>query len=1124
MREVGTAVRRVTRLPLSAQRFMRALMRAPVLAVALALALLGGISPAWPQATAPGPVAAAAKPAGIGLRLRPWAGPVPPLAEQVLSADERAFIAQLPEIRVAVPSPSPRPYETVSDDGEVSGIHPDMLAYLANALGLRLRPVGLPSWTATLEAAQRREVDLLMTLGVTPERSAYLAFTLGATPLPGALYGRRVTAGGPARPGQADARYAVERGYLAGDFIRRQYPLATLHVTETPADALAAVAHGKADYYIGSLLETEDLLRRKPLPALEMLQLVHYGTGYYHFGVRKDWQPLVTILNKGITILRTTPPPELAAALSALNDRVALPRPTILGPGEAARLIDKPIWRIGAVRGLRMLNDIDADGQHSGIAAEYAEQLAQHLGVGLHVIPFDHAGDMLAALRDGRIDLVPFLTRTPAREREFRFSQPYLTMPHVLVARSDAPLYWGLDSLRGRRLALAEAHPLRDHLAQHHPDIEIVTTPTGNAAMDAVADGRADAAVEVKLFANLRINGDNDGRLRAVGEVAELPAQFHFAAGPSGAPLIPIVDRVLGEIAQGERDRILRRWVAVDLRPGIPWNRYAPWIALALAVLVLAAGLTAFWMRRLQREVAERRRSEERLADIGAQLPCIAFRYVLDDDRRLQGPAYYSPGATPLLGERLDDRLSLIDNLAPRLRGEHLSAARRLEGASLAGGERLRFIAAYAHPDGRERWLHVEAVARRPHEAPGSRLTTWTGYVVDITAERELQDRVEREAQARNLMLASASHELRAPTHTLSLALQTLAQSAPEPARATALTVAQDAVRNLGQLLNDVLDAARLDRGELHLRPQVFSPRELVEQIRLEVQAWADHKGLAFRVEIASAVPPIVQLDPLRLRQILTNLLGNAIKYTPAGSVELAVGMQPGQGGDAWLLCEVRDSGPGIAPERQVHLFAPYAAADPAALPVPEGSTGLGLSISRRLARMMGGDLSLSSEPGHGTRVRLRVPLPPAAPPPSPGALLRSGSIVLCEDDPTCLLLMAQMLRGHGYAVIECTNALQALQTWRSGGVSAVVTDLHMDGMDGITLVQRIRSEMAGRPTRLLVCSGNPVPAFGAGDAPPYDAWLTKPVQMSVLLGALANLGLPAPASDERRATAAPPA
>ena len=140
-----------------------------------------------------------------------------------------------------------------------------------------------------------------MTLGVTSERMDYLAFTLGATPLPGALFARVGQQVDPAR-----ARFAIERSYLVNDWVQRQYPQATVLTVETTPDALRAVADGRADVYLGSLLEATAWLQQAPLPGIEINRILNYGTGFYHFGVRKDWAPLAAILNKGIQTLRTS--------------------------------------------------------------------------------------------------------------------------------------------------------------------------------------------------------------------------------------------------------------------------------------------------------------------------------------------------------------------------------------------------------------------------------------------------------------------------------------------------------------------------------------------------------------------------------------------------------------------------------------------------------------------------------------------------------------------------------------------------------------------------------------------------------------------------------------------------
>jgi two-component system sensor histidine kinase EvgS len=384
------------------------------------------------------------------------------LGPEVLTPQERAFVAGLPEVRVAIPLPAVQPYEVVSVDGVVSGIHPEMLGYLARAFGLRVRPVLLPSFADALQALEKGDADLMLTLGYTAQRTRYLEYTLGVTPLPGALFARTGVRAPPAGTGPPleRARFAVERDFIVGDFLRRQYPEAQLVPVETTGQALQAVHEGRADYYLGALLTTMDWLSRQPELGLEVTRLLNYSSGYYHFAVRKDWAPLAQILNRGISTLRASNQATLGAdtalraALASAPAGMPQAAPLSLRPAELQTLVDKPVWRVGAVRGLPLLNHVEPDGQHTGIAAEVTEQVAHRIGIGVHVQPFDNVGEMIEALRRGHIDLIPFFTRTPEREAEFAYSRPYVEMPYVIVARTDAPLYYDLHSLRGKRLAL----------------------------------------------------------------------------------------------------------------------------------------------------------------------------------------------------------------------------------------------------------------------------------------------------------------------------------------------------------------------------------------------------------------------------------------------------------------------------------------------------------------------------------------------------------------------------------------------------------------------------------------------------------------------------------------------
>lgn len=1017
-------------------------------------------------------------------------------SRNLLTDEERAFVAALPPVRVAIPLPPPRPYEFVDADGVVSGIHADLLVALGNAFGIRLVPVVLPSWTEALAAARERRVDVVMTLGVTDERMRYLAFTLGATPLVGALYAR---SGAPPID-LAAARFALERNYLANDHVRRQYPNASILTVETVADALAAVADRRADYYLGSLLEASDWLSRHPVGGVEAVRLHNYGTGYYHFGVRSDWAPLAGILNKGIQAYRSDAGTAHRTVFATLPEALR-PRPPLpLDTDALAVLAKHPLWRVGAVRGLKQLNEVDANGVHAGIAAEYTEEVARRLGIAVRVVGFDSVAAMLDGLRRGDIDVVPFLTRTEGREREFVFSTPYLEMPYMLVARSDAPIYWSLDSLAGRRLALAREHPLREVLATRYPAISIVDAANGNEAMDRVAAGEADAAVEVKMFANVRINGDNDGALRATTVVDDLPAQFHFATGPARRELLPLIDAALADIPDPERTRMLRRWVAIDLQPAFPWRRYRPALLIGAASLLVIVAGTAWWMARLRREIAARRRSDELLNDVARSVPGVAFRYVLGPDGALR-QHYFTPGARAFLGLPLDPRRTLLAAIAPAIADDERDAALAAEAQCLRTGQRLKLTVALRRPDApAPRWLHLEAERTRVD----ADAAVWTGYVVDVSPERELQERIRRDAQGRHLLLASASHELRAPANNLLLALDSVA--APDLPResASAVRIAQSAARTLTGLLADVLDAARVDGGGLRLRSEEFDLTTLLAELGESWRTAAGEKGLRFAVAVDDTVPRRIVGDPVRVRQVLDNLLSNAHKYTDRGEFGLDVTRTERE-----IVFAVSDSGVGIAPDALERLYEPYETLGRDGSDAGgRASLGLGLYVSKRIADLMGASLVLGAGVAGGTRAEFRMPLSPdprvdAVPIGDAGA-----TIVVCDDDAATRMLLVRRLEARGLVGVEAATAAEALEAGRRHRARILVTDRRMPGVDGGELARRWRDERGGDGrTIVILCSGDPPDPRGPEFAA-FDDVLEKPVDAQALAASLSKLGV----------------
>ncbi len=364
-----------------------------------------------------------------------------------------------------------------------------------------------------------------------------------------------------------------------------------------------------------------------------------------------------------------------------------------------------------------------------------------------------------------------------------------------------------------------------------------------------------------------------------------------------------------------------------------------------------------------------------------------------------------------------------------------------------------------------------------------------------------------RASHAKSQFLASVSHELRTPMNAIlgfTDALLAGVDGPLEDEQRRSLEWVQRGGRDLLGLINEILDLSKIEAGRLTIEPQEFDPRELVESVVAQHRSLAAQKGIGLAWRDVGA-PAAVTLDQQRVRQILVNLVGNALKFTDEGEV---VAITDGAA-DGRLHIAVRDSGPGIAPEQHGEIFEEFGQASSAG-----SGTGLGLAISRRLARVMGGDVTLESEVGRGSTFHLVLPLDcrevATVTAPSQVALPSTGQRVLLsvDDDPSVAPLLRKMLAEHGYSVVTST-ATAALEDARRLLPEAIILDLLMPERRGDEILEELKRDPVTSSIPVIVLTvvePSEVPAAA-------DAHLRKPVRKAALIEALTQHGVaPEPA------------
>ncbi|HYM03521.1 MAG TPA: PAS domain S-box protein, partial [Stellaceae bacterium] len=383
-------------------------------------------------------------------------------------------------------------------------------------------------------------------------------------------------------------------------------------------------------------------------------------------------------------------------------------------------------------------------------------------------------------------------------------------------------------------------------------------------------------------------------------------------------------------------------------------------------------------------------------------------------------------------------------------------------------------------------------------------------------ALRAARDDADRAARAKTDFLAMMSHEIRSPMNALLGVIELLHETSLEPDQKHMVDLVHGSASSLMGVLNDVLNFSKIEAGAMDVTPVPTRLRPLIEAAVAPLAITAATKGLTLDARFAPEIPDVVLVDPLRLQQILANLLGNAIKFTASGSVRLIVERRTPPTGEPILAIAVSDTGIGMDAATLALLFEPFTQAD-ASTTRKFGGTGLGLSISRRLARLLGGDVFATSEPGKGSIFTLSLPLVESVAPRGPiedaGVVIEDPRFVdlrvlVAEDMATNRWLLRRQLERLGIKVDTVPDGFAALKALDEAEYDVLITDCHMPAMEGTELAHEIRAgEGGGKRLPILGLTADITPAMlERSRTSGIDDLELKPINLGRLSAALRRL------------------
>lgn len=1029
------------------------------------------------------------------------------------------------ELILGTSAPDYPPFDMTPTGRDYEGFTADYAGILARALDLPIRVLRYESRDEAIEALLSGEVDILGSAnGYEATRSDIKLSSPYAVDQPVLVTRTGETRG--LTDGLNGLRLSMVYHYLPPNEISALYPKASLQTFPSFQSAINAVAFNQADVFLGDAISTHYVINKGYLNNVQMANFGKHEPNGFSFAVKADNTSLLDVINlilKGIPIEERL---SISKRWGAGADLLLTDQKLQLTQREERWIAQHPTVRVVINDAYAPLTFFDASGNFRGVTADLLDLIKLRTGLRFEVSHAPSMRDMMSRLSQGQADLIGAMVPSDERQNRFNFSRPYMDNAFVLVTRKETSSPSNLDQLEGKRVALTLGSPVLEYLQQAHPRIYPVEVDNPAKALDLLAHGRVEGAVTSLFSASYFISsrGLNDALQMRV-TVGREPARIAMATSRNATELSGIIDKALSSIAPEDLSVINNRW-----RTYMPSGRGA-WKDYQLLVyqIVIGAGLLLLgslaWNAWMRRQIKQRERAERALND--------QFEFMSALVNGTPHPIYVRDRAG-LLQMCNESYLTAFSAKREEVIGKSI-----LDGTLSDIQEARQYVADYQQvmaddtPLILDRSLHIGEQSLTiyhwilPFRDSLGKVQGIIGGWIDISERRQLIEDLQTAKQqaddanrAKSTFLATMSHEIRTPMNAvigmLELALKRADQGQLDR---PAIEVAYSSAKDLLDLIGDILDIARIESGRLTLSPERANLRQLVESVVRVFDGLARQKSLALQLDLDSRINIDVLIDPLRFKQILSNLISNAIKFTQQGQIRISLQAEDSLNEQQIRLqVVIQDSGIGISPEDQARLFEPFAQADNSGQLARTGA-GLGLVICRSLCEMMGGTLTLDSEPGRGTRLQMffeLTSLDPLAILPVPRDSSEQSAatldILVVDDHPANRLLLCQQLEFLGHRCNVAEQGAQGLELWLARHFDLMMVDCNMPVLNGYDLTRAIRAherEHAQDPCMVVGFTANAQPeeiqrCRSAG----MDDCLFKPISLTALNERLSRISV----------------
>lgn len=1011
-----------------------------------------------------------------------------------LTAQERAWIQTHPQI-ITGGTQEWYPFDFITKEGDRSGIAADYLKLIAQRTGLNITP-NTDTWNHNLQKIKNKKIDLLPAIYFSENRRQFLSYSSPYFEILDYFFIRE-DLDVETLADLDGKRVAIPKGYIHIDVIKEHFPKIQIMTVNTAVDAIEAVLENRADILFDTYTSLSYTLKQKGINTIIPFKSTrHLGIKYLHFASRKGAPELASIIQKGLDSISPQERQEIyhkwLGALQKTKDTklvLSIEEQQWLDNHQNIRFSGDPNWL--------PYEAFDLNGNYIGIVADHLKIIEQRLGIKLKIIPTKTWAESLENIKLGKIDVLSE-TSDSGLQAQLSFTDDYIYSPVIMVMKNNTDYIENIEQIKHLKIAVIKDYGYISEIIKQHPNLDLYYIETIQDGLAAVATGKVEVLLATLAQASYHISELGINNIRIVGKT-EFTTKLAFGMKKEFAPLIPLFNRALHSISPNEKQAIFDKWGKGKF---IEHTDYR-WLAKVIGALLLFMLIMLYWNRKLAKEMTLRAEIEQQTKMLIDSIPIQII-------------------VTALNGQLLSANPKAINdyNLDSNKLGQYNIAA------------------FYADIDGRKEVLkelrdHAKIEHKIiPMKQPNGKIYSMMASIMPIKYQKQpallsiavnMTERLEIEAtlklakrdaesanRAKSEFLANMSHEIRTPMNAIIGFTELLNEQIDDPKLKSFVKIIQTAGNNLLVLINDILDLSKIEAGKLHIKKTPCNPHDLFTELGNIFMLKMREKNIDFILDIDPLIPQSLYIDAPRLRQVLLNLIGNAVKFTDDGFIKIKVRTDNEDKirSKVDLIINIEDSGIGISKDQQLLIFHDFEQSSGQDMR-KYGGTGLGLSISKRLVEMMDGQLLLKSQINVGSTFTVKLTaldvttlsIESETPKNKTHIEFNPAKILIVDDVQDNQRLLLAHFESTALQTMTAVNGFEAVNLAKQHAFDVIIMDIRMPVMNGYQAAEEIKS-FSDTPIIALTASVM-TDDFDRKKSDNFDGYLRKPILRAELINEL---------------------